>query len=111
MGIPFLIQVSTTSVYIAKIVNWTIPYLSLSLALNILVTIFIVVRLLLQRRRITRALGNLHGVHYTSIVAMIIESAALYSVFSLLLLVPFGLKSPISQIFLPCIGQVQVSQS
>ncbi|KZV68536.1 hypothetical protein PENSPDRAFT_609927 [Peniophora sp. CONT] len=108
-GILWLIQISTTSPYIAQIVNWTIPFLSLSLAINILVTLFIVSRLLFHRHRIASALGNRYGTQYTSIAAMIVESAAIYSAFSLLFLVPFGLNSPISEIFLQSLGQVQIS--
>jgi hypothetical protein len=96
-------------VYDALTVNWTIPYFSLSLALNILVTIAIVARLLLYRHRITRALGPAHGSQYAGIATMIIESAAIYSSFSLLFLIPFALNNPISAIFLQALGNVQVS--
>ncbi|KLO16594.1 hypothetical protein SCHPADRAFT_847980 [Schizopora paradoxa] len=107
VGILFLLQLSATSPFVSSGINWTIPYFSISLAINIFVTIAIVARLLLFRRRIASVLGPNHGSQYTSVAAMIIESAALFSVFSILFLVPFGLNSSVSQIFLQSMGQVQ----
>lgn len=80
----------------------------MSLALNILVTILIVVQLLIYRNRINNALGKSHGAHYASVVAMIVESAAIYSSFALLFLVPFALNHPLSQIFIQSLPPVQV---
>ncbi|KAF8507405.1 hypothetical protein JB92DRAFT_2735378 [Gautieria morchelliformis] len=109
LGICFLKQVGATSQspWSATGINFTIPYYSMSLALNILVTILIVVRLLLFRRRINKLLGKSHGAHYASLAAMIVESAAMYSSFALLFLVPFALHSPISQIFIQSLPPVQ----
>jgi len=107
VGILFLLQLSAASPFVNTNLNWTIPYFSISLAINIFVTIAIVSRLLLFRRRIASVLGPSHGSQYTSVAAMIIESAALFSVFSILFLVPFGLNNPIASIFLQTMGQVQ----
>jgi hypothetical protein len=83
----------------------------MSLALNIIVTVLIVLRLLVYRHRIVRAMGKGHGSHYTSLAAMIIESAAINSAFSLLFLIPFAFNSPIAQLFLQGLAMVQVSSS
>ncbi len=106
-GILYLVQLSAASPFANTNLNWTIPYISISLGLNILITIAIVLRLLLFRRRIASVLGTTHGAQYTSVAAMIVESASLYSIFSILLLVPFALGSPVASVFLQVIGQIQ----
>ncbi|KIJ57991.1 hypothetical protein HYDPIDRAFT_163675 [Hydnomerulius pinastri MD-312] len=107
MGIMFLIQVSTTNPYFTNNINFTLPYLSLSLALNIIVTIAIVLRLLTFRYRIIAVLGPSHGTQYTSIATMIIESAALYSAVSMTFLVLFGIGNAVSQVLLQSLSQFQ----
>ncbi|KAG2068818.1 hypothetical protein BDR04DRAFT_1078945 [Suillus decipiens] len=107
MGIMWLLQVATDSPYFS--INYTIPYFSLSLALNIIITIVIVLRLLTYRYRISSALGSSYGTQYTSIAAMIVESAALYSAFSVAFLILFNLNNPISEIFIEALTQVQIT--
>jgi hypothetical protein len=109
MGIMFLLQVTTNSPYFSSTnVNYTVPYLSLSLALNIIITIVIVLRLLTYRHRITKVLGSDYGTQYTSIAAMIIESAALYSTISVAFLTLFLLNNPISATFIQSLTQIQI---
>jgi len=109
LGICFLKQVGATSQspWAASGINFTIPYYSMSLALNILVTILIVIQLLIYRNRISKVLGKAHGAEYASVAAMIVESAAMYSSFALLFLVPFALNHPLSQIFIQSLPPVQ----
>ncbi|KAJ7219750.1 hypothetical protein C8J57DRAFT_1095158 [Mycena rebaudengoi] len=114
MGILWLKQVAApaASPWDALGVNWTIPYFIMSLALNLLVTILIVARLLVCRAKINKVLGKKHGAQYTSLAAMIVESASIYSTFSLLFLVPFAINTPtslaLSQLFLQALSPVQV---
>ncbi|KAG1854398.1 hypothetical protein C8R48DRAFT_776792 [Suillus tomentosus] len=109
MGIMWLLQLSSSSPFFTSTnINYTVPYLSLSLALNIIITIAIVLRLLTYRHRISKALGSRFGAQYTSIAAMIVESAALYSTFSLALLILFLLNNPISAAFIELLPQIQV---
>ncbi|KAH7909378.1 hypothetical protein BJ138DRAFT_1155435 [Hygrophoropsis aurantiaca] len=108
MGILWLLQISTSSPYFSGGINFTLPYLSLSLALNITLTIAIVLRLLTYRYRISRVLGPKYGTQYTSVAAMVVESAALYSVFSIAFLVLFALNNPVSETFLEALGQIQM---
>lgn len=107
VGILFLLQLSNASPFVNTNLNWTIPYFSLSLAINLFVTIAVVARLYMLRRRIALVLGRNHGSQYTSVAAMIVESASLYSIFSICFLVPFGRNSSIASVFLQTIGQVQ----
>ncbi|KAG2097497.1 uncharacterized protein F5147DRAFT_714896 [Suillus discolor] len=109
MGIMWLLQLTSNSPFFTSTnINYTVPYLSLSLALNIIITIVIVLRLLTYRHRITKALGSRFGAQYTSIAAMIVESAALYSAFSLALLILFLLNNPISETFIESLPQIQM---
>jgi hypothetical protein len=109
MGIMFLLQVTSNSPYFSSTnINYTVPYLSLSLALNIIITLVIVLRLLTYRHRISKVLGSNYGTQYTSIAAMIVESAALYSAFSVVFLTLFLLNNPISATFLQSFTQVQI---
>jgi hypothetical protein len=81
----------------------------MSLGMNNLVTLLIVARLMLYRRRINQALpSNSNGAQYVSLAAMVFESAAIYSVFSLLFLVPFTMGHPLSQLFIQALSPVQV---
>lgn len=92
-------------------INWTGPYLCVSLANNIILTCLIVVRLLLYRRTMAQLLGPGHVTECTTVVAMLVESAAVYSTFTLLFLIPFLMQSPISSAFLQVLGEAQVSCS
>ncbi|KAG2154463.1 uncharacterized protein EDB93DRAFT_1327010 [Suillus bovinus] len=108
-GIMWLLQVTASSPYFSSTsINYTVPYLSLSLALNIILTIAIVIRLFTYRHRITRVLGPGYGTQYTSIAAMIVESAALYSAFSVAFLALFLTNNPISETFIVSLTQVQI---
>lgn len=112
LGILWLIQISTPagSPYLAGgNINWTLPYLSTAVALNVVVTMMIATRLLLYRRRVVSVLGGKHGRHYISVAAMMIESAALYSAFALLFIIPFAINNNIANTFLQAISEVQVS--
>ncbi len=110
LGILFLKQVGHTSQspWDSSGVNYTIPYYSTSLALNILVTLLIAVRLAYYRNRISRIMGGAQGRQYTSLAAIVIESAAIYSTFSLLFLVPFAFGHPLAQLFLQALSPIQV---
>ncbi|KAG8220623.1 hypothetical protein J3R82DRAFT_2881 [Butyriboletus roseoflavus] len=107
MGIMFLIQVSTTNPYVTGGINFTLPFFSLSLALNIILTIAIVLRLLTMRHRIVSVLGSKYGTQYTSITAMTIESASLYSAVSIAFLALFAIGNAVSQVFLQSLSQIQ----
>jgi hypothetical protein len=111
LGLLWLLQISASSPFAKSTgsVNWTIPYLSASLGLNIIITLAIVVRLWIYRRRATQSLGPGYGSEFTSISAIMVESAALYSFFSLLFLASFAAQSSISTIFLQSLCQIQVS--
>jgi len=63
-----------------------VPYLSISVSLNVLLTLMIVIRLILHGRNIRTATGSLAGITgwYKMISTMLIESCALFAGSSLL---------------------------
>ncbi|KAG9310501.1 hypothetical protein JVU11DRAFT_9647 [Chiua virens] len=110
MGILLLIQLSATAnpfVTTGTTVNYILPYFSLVLALNVILTIAIVLRLLHFRYRITSVMGPKYGSQYTSIAMMLIESAALYSIVSIAFVVLFAVGNAVSQVFLQSLIQFQ----
>ncbi|KAF8055310.1 hypothetical protein FPV67DRAFT_1789038 [Lyophyllum atratum] len=110
LGVLFLVQVSAPAgnLWASSSINFVLPYFCTSLALNIVSTIVIVTRLLWFRRRTSNMLGKAHGTQYTSIAAMVVESAAVYSVSSLCFLVPFIVNHPIQNVFLGLLSPAQV---
>lgn len=100
--IPGITLWSTISIDLA------IPYWSISIALNVIITTCIASRLLYMRYQIRRAtVGS--GSEYISITSMMIESAVLYTVNGLIFLVSYALNSPVQNLALPVLGQTQVS--
>ncbi|KAK0473977.1 hypothetical protein IW261DRAFT_1403895 [Armillaria novae-zelandiae] len=110
LGLLWLIQVSApaSSPWVTNTINFTQPYFWTSFALNVSMTLAIVMRLFLFRYRISKAMGPSYGRQYTSIASMIVESSFLYTSFQLLFIVPFGLSSPVQTIFIQPLSQVQV---
>ena len=84
-------------------------YYTLSLSVNIMLTALITIRLLMYRRAIVRTLPPDFAVHYVSLAAIVIESAALYSLFAILFLVTYAVDDPTNQVFLGLASAAQVS--
>ncbi|RXW17958.1 hypothetical protein EST38_g7901 [Candolleomyces aberdarensis] len=82
-------------------------YWSLSIGMNIIITSAIAGRLLKMRANIRKVLGPNHSSPYTSVLSMIVESAALYTSWAILFLVPFARQDTFQNIVLPSLGQVQ----
>lgn len=85
-----------------------LPWLTLSVCLSAMVTSLIVVRLLIYRRRIFSAFGPKHATPYASTAAMVVESAALPAICSLLVLILYTSNPSLSDVFLQILGQIQV---
>ena len=86
-----------------------IPYFSISLSLNVLLTLMIVTRLILLTKNTRTALG-ITGVGglCKAIVAMLIESCALYAVSSLMVIGPWAARNRITNFFLFILPEAQV---
>ena len=86
-----------------------IPHYSISLSLNVLLTLMIIVRLILHARDTRAVLGKTGiGGLYKAIAAMLAESCALYAVNSFLILGLLGAESIVMYAFLPILKQTQV---
>lgn len=83
---------------------------AISLSLNIILTLLIVGRIWHHERSIKVLFGrdHSHSRPYQLLRTMFIESAALLSIFSILLLVTFALGNPINQIWLGTTPAIQV---
>jgi len=76
-------------------INFRLLYWSFSVSLNVLVTLLIVGRLLFVRHQISRAIQASQARVYTSVSAMLIESAALYSFLTIVFLIGYTRRSPL----------------
>ncbi|TBU24626.1 hypothetical protein BD311DRAFT_790911 [Dichomitus squalens] len=95
------------SLYSKEPLAFGTAYYALSLGLNIVLTALILLKLLMYRHKHLVHLPPEHSSQYLSLVALIIESAALYSAFAVMFLVSYGLNKPINQIWL---GFAQAAQ-
>ena len=112
---------SVTAVYYqvsdqyTKSINFGIPYFSVSLSLNILLTTMIVLRLVLRGRGLREAMGPLQSTgpnkFYKAIITIIVESCALYSISSILNIGPWCTNNPVQLAFFPILVQSQVRTS
>ena len=110
MGTLWTLQSSQPglSLYSALPMAYGTSYYIISLSVNIILTILITIRLLLYRRRARMAIQGDHGSEYISLAAIVIESAALYSVFALIFIVTYAINNPLNQIFLGVASSAQV---
>ncbi|CCM05252.1 uncharacterized protein FIBRA_07462 [Fibroporia radiculosa] len=108
LGISLLVQMTGSSPF--DYVNITLGYYVMSLALNVVATFFIAGRFLVCRARAAR-LGSEHASRYTGFAAVFIESAALFAIFAILFIVPFGIGNNLANVFIETVSQVQVVAS
>ena len=111
MGIILVIQTSqpNNAFWNSAAVDFGLPYFSISIALNVLLTVMIVVRLTLHIRRIRSAVGMAGtGGLCKAIITMLIESCAIYTANQLLFVVTWAAGNVAADIFLPILGQTQV---
>ncbi|KAK0466160.1 uncharacterized protein EV420DRAFT_1510226 [Desarmillaria tabescens] len=107
LGLAISIARSQDSFWATTSVRLGIAFWSISAGLNIIFTCLIASRLLLLRRRADAVLGPSHGSHYTSVVTIMVESAALYSLWALVFLITYARNDPVQNILLPPLGQIE----
>jgi hypothetical protein len=76
-----------------KTINFGVPYYTITISLNIIVTALICVRLLRLGRAVSKAIGRESARMYTSVATMLIESAAPYSMVGIMFLIPYAMGS------------------
>jgi hypothetical protein len=87
-----------------------IGYFSVTVSLNVLLTLMIVLRLLLHSRLVRDAMGPItrpSGI-YNAVVSMLVESSTLYAVTFILFIGTWATMSPAAFIFFPILAQTQV---
>lgn len=89
-------------------ISFAIPYFSFSIAVTILATILITIKLMTGRQLLKRLLGNDHGTPYVSIAAMVIESAAIYSIIGVFFIGFLVANHPAQDVLNPMVGQAMV---
>ncbi|TFY63038.1 hypothetical protein EVG20_g6486 [Dentipellis fragilis] len=111
-GILFLFQSTRpgASLWNKTSVNFGVIYFSLSAGLNVIISSLITWHLLSFRRSVKRALGPGHAAlgSYGSIAAMVTESSLMYAVVAVMLVVPYGIGSHVSSLFLAPWTQFQI---
>ena len=98
-----------------------IPYLSISVSLNVLLTLMIIIRLVLYGRNVRAATGSRAGISglYKAVSIMFIESCALFAVSSLVVVVALVRARSYSEeiyypgmytvdMFFPILAEIQV---
>ena len=111
MGIVFVYQTSQPdgNFWHTTSVNFGLPYISISIGLNVLLTLMIIVRLVLHTRATRAALGMTGiGGLCMGIITMLVESCALYAVNSFLVIVPWVFGNHTEGTFLSLLSQTQV---
>ena len=109
MGIGLLVQVSRPTLSIWSSLNFSLPFFTLSLSHNIIITFMIALRLLVKRRHIVKALGYKHAQQYISIVAIVVESAAIFSITSITFLGLYLSNNSVQNVYFQILPQVEVS--
>ncbi|EEB90122.1 hypothetical protein MPER_11716 [Moniliophthora perniciosa FA553] len=79
--------------YNDDIFHWGVALFSLSLCLNVIVTVLIALYFYRYDQRISRAIGRGHGQRYRQALAIAVESGAVYSVTVLSVLVTYVTKT------------------
>ena len=92
------------------LLNLSVPFVSVSVSLNVLLTLMIVVRLVLHGRNIRAATGSPSGISglYKAISAMLIESCAFYAANSLVLIGLWAAGNDASGTFMSTLAMTQV---
>lgn len=112
MGIMTLYKTSRpdSSLFSGVTVSFGLPYFTISVALNVLLTLIIASWLLLHHRNLKEAIGFQAGITsvYRSIVTMLVESCALYAAVSICFIVPYAMSHHASAIFLSVLARVQI---
>ena len=112
MSIALMFEISqppNINVWNTTAVDFGLPYYSISIALNVLLTLMIIIRLILHTRNVRNAVGTAGTSGLCkAIVTMLIESCALYNVGSLLVIGSWITGGRGTVIFFNILNQIQV---
>ncbi|KIJ58457.1 hypothetical protein HYDPIDRAFT_34160 [Hydnomerulius pinastri MD-312] len=89
-------------------VNLPIAYYVLSVSLNVLTTLMISIRLYIHKKELERVLGRGVETPYTSITTILVESAAIYGIWSFVVIILYAEGNPGQVIMLGSLSQIQI---
>lgn len=111
MGIMFIYyevsQPPGGTVQSSAAANFDYPYFTISLSLNILLTVMIITKFVLRSGNIRNAMGAPIGLR-TAVITVIVESSALYAATYLLFIGLWSANSPVTFVFTQVLVNVQV---
>lgn len=110
-GVMFVYYESSqpaTGTWSSIAINFDYPHFSISLALNVLLSLMMVTRLVLHSRKIQNTVGVSAKAMYRTIITILAESSALYAVSYVLFIGPWGARSSVGYIFFPILAETQV---
>ncbi|KAF4614529.1 hypothetical protein D9613_002458 [Agrocybe pediades] len=111
MGFMFIIQNSLPngSLWASGEVSFALPYFVLSVSMSIIATALMLWRILSISNFVLKAgLRTRKNSIYGRVSAILVESCALYAVFSLIFIVLFAINHPIQFVFLSALANVQI---
>ncbi len=111
MSIMTIFQASRpdASLWTKTTVQFTLPYFSISIGLNILLTLLLVGRLLYISYNTRNTIGKEHASTYISIASMLVESATPYAITGLIFIITYARNSNVQNLVLPVLSQIMVS--
>ncbi|KZV88702.1 hypothetical protein EXIGLDRAFT_839026 [Exidia glandulosa HHB12029] len=106
-SLAFFTTLNGTSFFLDLGAQLLTAYYSISVGLNVILTVAIVARLWIARHRLRRVSTLMPLGHHYSVAAMLIESAFLYSACGIMFLIPWGLGDPFQNLVLPTLAQIE----
>ncbi|KAL0071713.1 hypothetical protein AAF712_000635 [Marasmius tenuissimus] len=86
------------------VVDFGVPYTALTISMNIIVTLLICGRLVAVKNKIQHTLGPHHARMYTSVIAIMVESAAPFTILGIIYVITYARHSPTSIAFVQVWG-------
>lgn len=110
LGIAYTVQTSRSSgAQSTPAADVGIPYILISVSLNVLLTLMIAIRIIRNSRGIRgMATSTSMSERYKTIITTLTQSCALYTVNSLLFVASWGAGNCVAYIFMPILAEVQV---
>jgi hypothetical protein len=109
MLLYYQISEPSCAIWRSTTINIGDPY-SISVSLDVLLTLMIIARILILSRDIRNAMNAPFRISklYKTIIAIISESSALYALTFLLWIVMWAIDNPAEYFFFPLLAQIQV---
>lgn len=104
MSIMVIFQSSrpNASLWTTTTVQFTLPYFTISVSLNIILTLLLVGQLLRMSYGLRKTMGKDHAATYISIAAMLLESATPYAVVGLIFIITYARSATATCKISPC---------